>query len=82
MTKQGEIRKTAQEVMNTPLAMAHLFFKPKCKPWDIVKGRRFPCCHWKVENGHMKYCHTNFMGKTLMVPQCGEITAGELINAN
>ncbi len=42
------------EVMSQPLIMARLFEKPKCKPWDIVKGRRFKCCHGLMI--HTRYC--------------------------
>ena len=30
--------------------------KPRAKPWDIVKGRRFACCHSPIGKGHWWLC--------------------------
>lgn len=48
------IMEMVREVRESPLVMARFYEKPKCKPWDIVKGRRLPCCHGRGE--HTRWC--------------------------
>ena len=50
---------------------------PKCRPWDIVKSRRFPCCHNPVENGHHKYCNEVFRFSTITIPKLIEVRLRE-----
>ncbi len=66
-----EIIKLARELRDMPLVMARFFERPKCKPWDIVKGRRFACCHGKGE--HMRFCLTGVT--SIAIPQIGKISA-------
>lgn len=63
------------EIVNRPLVMARFFEKPRCKPWDIVKGRRFECCHGKGE--HTRWCLKAV--KTLIIPTFSEISPKDLI---
>ncbi|KKK56229.1 hypothetical protein LCGC14_3066650 [marine sediment metagenome] len=52
------------------LFLAQLFTRPRCKPWDLVKGRRFRCCHALTTGEHGRGCMT---GKTIHVPKFAEI---------
>ena len=64
----------ARQVMEQPLIFGRLFEKPKCKPWDIVKGRRLPCCHGL--GGHTEWCLEIEM--TLSIPRFGEVSTEDL----
>ncbi len=70
MTMQEEARR----IMNQPLVSGRIFEKPKCKPWDIVKGRRFKCCHGLGE--HTQSCLGGT--RTIFISKFEKITAGEL----
>lgn len=70
------IQEAIEEVKNTPLVMARFFETPRCKPWDIVKGRRFECCHGLGE--HTRWCLK--VVKTLIVPKVSEISARDLLD--
>ena len=50
-----------------------LYSKPKCKPWDLVKGRRMRCCH--AQKKHFWWCWENLKGKTITIPKYGSIPA-------
>ena len=67
------IQEEARRVMEQPLILGRLFEKPKCKPWDIVKGRRFECCHGLGE--HTRWCFEGMRGKILLLPKFGKISA-------
>ena len=47
-----------------------LFERPHCKPWDLVKERRFRCCHALTTGEHGRGCMT---GQTIHVPKFAEI---------
>ncbi len=71
----SEIIKKAREISETPLVFARYFERPKCKPWDIIKGRRFACCHGKGE--HTRLC---FKGITsIAIPRIGKISVSDLV---
>ena len=53
------------------LVMGRFFEMPKCKPWDIVKGRRFKCCHGLGK--HTRWCLKGV--KTLIIPRFSEVSA-------
>lgn len=61
-----------------PVIFARFFAKPKCKPWDIVKGRRFKCCHGLGE--HTLWCLEGMRGKTIIIPKFSQISVGDLVN--
>ena len=73
-----EMQELIDEVRNTPLVFARFFEKPKCKPWDIVKGRRFGCCHGARE--HMRFCMSGV--KTLRISKIASLSAKDLTNEN
>ena len=50
--------------------------KPKCKPWDIVKGRRFECCHQKVKDGHNRRCMEAWVEEE--IPKTGSMEGFDL----
>ncbi|KKL57050.1 hypothetical protein LCGC14_2239280 [marine sediment metagenome] len=75
MTKQEEMREGIKEIHNRPLVMAKFFEKPKCKPWDLVKGRRLRCCHGLGE--HTRWCFDGVT--TIIVPKLHEISMKDLI---
>ena len=52
------------------LVMARFFERPHCKPWDLVKERRFRCCHALTTGEHGRGCMT---GQTIHVPKFAEI---------
>ncbi len=56
--------------------MFKMFEKPKCKPWDIVKGRRKQCCHGLGK--HTDYCMEGV--KTIYIPKVGSVTLQEVID--
>ena len=58
------------------LVMARFFEKPKCKPWDMVKGRRLACCHGLGEHTH--WCMVWIRGMVLSIPRIREISVGDL----
>jgi len=63
------------EVLRQPLVMAQFFNKPKCKPWDLIKGKRHSCCHGLIEEGHTRWCIEGLKGKTLTIPKIGRLDA-------
>ena len=65
---------TRGRTKETKLILSRFFDKPKCKPWDIVKGRRFKCCHGLGE--HTRWCSTSL--KVITVPKFGRISAEDL----
>lgn len=50
-----EWKETVEEVRSTPLIMAQILGRPRAKPWDYVKGRRFRCCGG-LKPLHRPYC--------------------------
>ena len=56
-----------------------MFDVPKCRPWDIKKGRRFICCHMLIEEGHHYSCIEALKGKVFSIPRFYEITGEELV---
>ena len=77
MNMQGK----AREIMEQPSVFAKLFERPKCKPWDIVKGRRFECCHGFGR--HQWWCFGNVMFSNqgrINIPKFGSLTAEDLIS--
>ena len=52
------------------LVMAQFFTRPRCRPWDLVKSRRFRCCHALTTGEHGRGWMT---GKTIHVPKFAEI---------
>ncbi len=74
MNIQQDIRK----IMAMSPVFSRLFEKPKCKPWDLVKGRRLHCCHGLGK--HMTWCWEGMKGKTLRIPQFGTLSAEDLID--
>lgn len=56
------------------LIFGQFFEKPKCKPWDLAKGRRMRCCHGLGE--HTQWCFES--GKTIHIPQYGAIDSEQL----
>ncbi len=69
-----KIKESVDEVVNKPSVFTRLFEKPKCKPWDIVKGRRFECCHGAGK--HMRFCMSQV--GTLHIPQIASLSAKDL----
>ena len=53
------------------LVVARFFERPHCKPWDLVKERRFRCCHALTTDEHGRGCMT---GQTIHIPEFAEIT--------
>ena len=53
------------------LFLAQLFTRPRCKPWDLVKQRRYRCCRALTSGEHGWGCMT---GKTIHIPKYAEIT--------
>ena len=68
------IIEAAREARNAPEIMMEFFERPKCKPWDIVKGRRYGCCHGLGK--HTQWCLKD--GKTLTVPRLSELSTDDL----
>jgi len=68
----------AKEIRETDGVMLRLFEKPKCKPWDIAKGRRLPCCHGL--GGHTQGCFEGMKGKMVRIPFFSEITSEDLVS--
>ena len=66
-------------MLQDELVMARFFERPKCKPWDIVKGRRLPCCHGLGE--HTRYCFEGLRRGDIAIPQFKEISSSELLDA-
>ena len=62
------------DIVNRPLIMAKLFENPKCKPWDLVKGRRLRCCHGLVTEGHRRHCFQGMRGMTMRIPKIGRLS--------
>ena len=69
-----KIIKLARELRDMPLVMGRYFDRPKCKPWDIVKGRRMACCHGLGK--HERWCLEDVT--SIAIPQMGRITANSL----
>ena len=53
------------------LVMAQFFTRPRCKPWDLVKQRRYRCCHALTSGEHGWGCMT---GQTIHIPKFAEIS--------
>ena len=70
MNKREDIRKM-------PCVFGRLFEKPKCKPWDLVKGRRMRCCHGLGE--HTDWCLEGMKGKAFHIPQFETLSAEDLV---
>lgn len=67
------VAEEAFRALEHDLVIARYFAKPKCKPWDIVKGRRYECCHSLISTGHIFWCFGGLIGKTIIVQKVGEI---------
>ena len=65
------------DIQNRPLVMARFFENPKCKPWDLVKKKRFSCCHGLISEGHGQYCLSGKM--KIIIPKLSNITTAYLI---
>lgn len=52
------------------LVMAQFFTRPRCHPWDLVKKRRFRCCHALTTGEHGRGC---MVGQTVHVPKFAEV---------
>ncbi len=46
------------ELHSMALVMSRFFERPRCRPWDLVKGRRYRCCHTLTSEGHGRGCMT------------------------
>lgn len=62
--------------MNNELVVAKFFEKPKCKPWDLVKGRRYACCHYPIGK-HSPYCLS--WGISISMPKFKELTYYDIV---
>ena len=69
------IIEAAREARNTPGIMMRFFEKPKCKPWDIVKGHRYVCCHGLGK--HTQWCL--IADRTLRIRRLSELTTDDLL---
>ena len=63
-------------MLQDSLVIARFFDKPKCKPWDIVNGRRKPCCHGLGE--HTRWCLEGW--EHIIIPQIKEISCKEILD--
>lgn len=68
----------AREIRETPIAFDKMFGRPKCKPWDLAKGKRFECCHYLKEQGHSWWCLNGLRGKVLRIPPFKAIKSEEI----
>lgn len=61
-----------------------LWERPRAKPWDIKKGRRFACCRNPVGRGHCWWCAVQFglragEGHVLTIPKFSQVSAEDLV---
>ncbi|KKL49780.1 hypothetical protein LCGC14_2312090 [marine sediment metagenome] len=61
---------TENDSFPSGLVMARFFERPRCRPWDLVKGRRYRCCHALTSEGHGRGCMT---GVTVHIPKHEEL---------
>ena len=69
----------ATKVREHPLVMVKFFERPKCKPWDLAKGRRFICCHQLKKDGHNPWCIEALRGVEIKISAINTISAKDLM---
>ena len=74
-SREMKVRETIKKCKAT---MIRYFELPKCKPWDIKKGRRFPCCHTLIEDGHHRICLRSLYGVPINIVKVYELSARDI----